>query len=377
MKQWLFGGKIWMPDHSFSEDSALLIDGDRIAFVGKFPDGEKADRVIDLSGKTVIPGLVDAHSHGRDGCDFSTASESQLRTMRASYAKMGVTTVVPTLASAPLSDWCDAVHRIERVGFDAIHLEGNYLNPSKRGAHPIPLLRALNAEELEALLSEIRLPCHLTAAFELDADGSFAETALRHGVTMGLGHTNATAEQARAALANGVTSFTHLYNAMPPLHHREGGAVSVAFNGDAYAELIVDGVHVCPDMVRLAYRCVGPDRLVLITDSMEATGCVDGNYTIAGQPVVVRGGKALTLDGALAGSTLDLLDGLKNLMRFADVSLADAVACATLNPARMLGIDASVGSLETGKRADLLVLDDGGALLSVMTGGIWGSEKLA
>ena len=160
------------------------------------------------------------------------------------------------------------------------------------------------------------------------------------------------------AMSRGVTAFTHLFNAMPPLHHREGGAVSAALlSGDAWVELIVDGMHICPDMVELTYRCKAR-RLVLITDSMEATGCPDGEYAIAGQKVIVRNGRAETLDGALAGSTLSLWDGVKNLMRFAGVSLSAAVACATLHPAQMTGIDKTVGSIDAGKRADLLVVDD-------------------
>ena len=174
----------------------------------------------------------------------------------------------------------------------------------------------------------------------------------------GLGHTAATAEEARRALSGGVTSFTHLYNAMPALHHREGGAVCVALTEDqAWVELIADGLHICPDMIALAWHCKPHDRFVLITDSMEATGCADGEYAIAGQKVIVKNGRAETLDGALAGSTLDLWQGVQNLMKFAKVPLELAVACATMNPAEMLGIDREVGSIDKGKRADLLLID--------------------
>jgi N-acetylglucosamine-6-phosphate deacetylase len=155
-----------------------------------------------------------------------------------------------------------------------------------------------------------------------------------------------------------VTAFSHLYNAMPALHHREGGCVCVALLGEGFGEIIADGLHICPDMVALAYRCLGNEKAVLITDSMEATGCPDGEYSIAGQPVIVKNGKAVTLDGALAGSTLDLWNGVKNLMAFAGASFADAVLCATRNPAKMLGVEDSIGTLEVGKRADLLLVDE-------------------
>ena len=142
---------------------------------------------------------------------------------------------------------------------------------------------------------------------------------------------------------------------MTPLHHREAGTVGAALLSDAYAELICDGLHICPEIVALTFKVKGNDKLVLITDSMEATGNGDGDYNIAGMPVVVKNGKALTIDGALAGSTLELSDGIRNLVRFAGASLEDAIACATINPAKMLGIDDKCGSLEEGKYADFVI----------------------
>ena len=221
------------------------------------------------------------------------------------------------------------------------------------------------------MLAGTHLPAHVSAALELDTDGAFTKKAIEMGATVGIGHTAATAEEAKRAIAYGATSFTHLFNTMPPLHHREGGVVSVALNGGGYGELIVDGVHICPDMVRLAYRCLGKELTVLITDSMAGTGCPDGDYCIAGMPVVVKDGRALTTGGVIAGSTLNLWDGVKNLMSFADATLADAVICATLNPARMVGIDDRVGSIDAGKRADLLFVNDALEICRVMQCGAY------
>ena len=355
MRQLLKGGRVWRSDGGFAEDCPILLEDGRIAAVGA---DMPCDEVVDVRGLTVLPGLVDVHTHGRSGFDFSTATRDQMRQMKEDYARAGVTTVFATLASATPEEWLRAIGDIQACGYDGIHLEGRFLNPSKRGAHAPELLVSPDARELERYLEEIHVPCHLSAAFELDGSGEFAACARRYGVTMGLGHTAATAAQARLAMERGVTSFTHLFNAMPPLHHREGGAVGAALlSADAWAELIVDGLHICPDMVQLTYRCKA-NRLVLITDSMEATGCADGEYAIAGQKVIVRNGRAETLDGALAGSTLNLWDGVKNLMRFAGASLSSAVACATLHPAQMTGIDQTVGSVDVGKRADLLLVDD-------------------
>ena len=328
-----------------------------------------ADEIIDCTGKYLLPGLVDIHTHGRSGYDFVTATEKQMQKMKEDYARRGVTSLFPTLASATVEEWKNAIAHITAVGFAGIHLEGRYLNPQKRGAHAPELLAPLDPAELEEVLSGNTLPCHLTAAWELDRDGSFATCAKRLGATLSLGHTMATAEEAELALRRGVTSFTHLCNAMTPLHHRAGGAVCTALTSDAYAELIVDGLHICPEMVKLIYRCKGKDRLILVTDSMEATGCPDGIYSIAGQQAFVRNGRAETSDGKLAGSTLDLWDGVKNLMRFASIPLEDAVRCATLNPARAVGIDKTVGSIAPGKVADLLLVNPDLQIETVLTEG--------
>ncbi|MBQ9784926.1 MAG: N-acetylglucosamine-6-phosphate deacetylase [Clostridia bacterium] len=357
MKILIMGGRVFRADRTFADQCPILLEDGQILAVGKNCDAVCADRVLDATGYTVLPGLVDVHTHGRMGFDFCGATAEEMRLMRADYARRGVTTVMATLASGTREEWINSIAAIEESGFDGIHFEGRYLNPAKRGAHAAHLLGALDANELDSFLKLVHIPCHVSAALELDADGSFSKKVLEHGATLGLGHTCATAADARMAIARGATSFTHLFNAMPPLHHREGGAVAVALNGGGYGEIIADGVHICADVVRLAYRSLGPDKTVLITDSMAGTGCPDGNYSIAGMPVLVKDGRALTTDGAIAGSTLNLWDGVKNLMHMAGIGLADAVACATVNPARMVGLDDRVGRIEVGLRADLLLVN--------------------
>ena len=314
----------------------------------------------------ILPGLVDVHTHGRSGFDFNLATTEQMKTMKEDYARHGVTSVFATLASATKEEWRASLNSIVESGYEGVHFEGRYLNPAKRGAHAERLLVPLDANDLAEALRDIPIPCHVSAALELDVDGFFAQKAIELGATLALGHTNATAAEARLALERGATAFTHLYNCMPPLHHRMGGAVSVALTGNAYGELIADGIHICPEMIALGYRCLGKDKTVLITDSMSATGCPDGEYSIAGMPVAVKNGKALTVEGALAGSTLNLWDGVRNLMAFANVPLSDAIAAATLNPARMVGIDDLVGSIDPGKRADLLFVNDKTELCEVL-----------
>ncbi len=338
----------------------------------ELPDAQ----VVDGGGRYLAPGLVDVHTHGIAGGDFITADKQKLTEMAQAYLRGGVTSVMPTLASAPLEVMAESVARLadaSQTGADAgifrgVHVEGRYLNPAKRGAHAPAYLAPLDPAELDGLLADAKGAVHVSAAFELDGGGEFAARARSMGATLGLAHTTATYAQAKQAIANGVTSFTHLFNAMPPLHHRDGGAVCAAFDSDAYAELIVDGVHVSPEMVALAYRNK-KDKLVLITDSMEATDCADGEYSIAGMPVTVKNGRAMTHDGAIAGSTLHLLDGVKNLSDFAGIPLEAALYHATLAPAKQVGLDGLIGEIAPGKRADLLLLDEDFNLCGVWVGG--------
>ena len=324
---------------------------------------------IDLGGDLVAPGLVDVHTHGRGGFDFNTATTEQMAQMRHLYAQTGVTTVVPTLASDTVEGLLRSIRSTKEAGYRAVHLEGRYLNPARRGAHAAELLAPLCPSDLEALFAASEgMHLHVSAAYELDRDGAFLSEVLRRGGTAGLAHTDATFGQATAAAEAGVRSFTHLFNAMPPLHHRAGGAISAGLLSDAYVELICDGFHLAPETVRLTHRVKDPTRVVLITDSMEGTGCPDGRYAIAGNPVILKGGKAYTEEGAIAGSTLDLLEGVRNYAAFCGLSFADALPCATANPAAMLGFD-DVGALAAGKRADFLRLSPDLALKEVYVDG--------
>lgn len=345
--------------HAF-ERGDMLCGGGRILGLGDL-GGAEHDVLLDAGGRRLIPGLVDIHTHGRAGFDFCTADREGLQKMKASYLECGVTAAVPTLAGDTLSGWLAASERIGacRDGDGArlmgLHLEGRYLNPQKRGVQSAQLLTSPDVDELEKMLVAAGLPLHVSFAPELDSEGSFSAWALSRGVTLSAGHTAMTYAEAKAAEARGVTCYTHLFNVMNGLHHREGGAVCAALEGDAYTELICDGMHIAPEVVRLVYRCKG-ERLVLVSDSMEGAGMPDGEYTIAGVKVYMRDGKAVDADGHLGGSTLDVWSGVQNLMRFCGIPLETALPCATLAPARAVGIDGEVGSLEVGKLADALLL---------------------
>ena len=371
----------------FCEGSVLISEG-RIAALstGEELTPPAGAEILDAEGRIVIPGLVDVHTHGRAGGDFGTADTALMTAMARSYLDSGVTTVLPTLASAPLGELersitcINALRREAAVSEGALpyvagtHLEGRYLNVKRRGAHAAELLTPLDPDELESLLSRVEGARHVSAALELDSDHAFLRRALSLGATLSMGHTDADFDTANALIASGVTALTHTFNAMPPLHHRDGGVVAAGLTSDtALCEMICDGFHIAPHMVRLAYRLAG-ERLVLITDSMEATGCPDGEYSIAGNPVTVKDGKARTHDGAIAGSTLSMWDAVRNLSAFAGISLEEAIYAATMAPAREIGLEEEIGSIEVGKRADLLVLTaDAGAIDRILCGGFWHS----
>ena len=365
-------------------DGSILVENGRIAAVSREdmppPAGVPA---YDAEGRMVIPGMVDVHTHGRAGGDFTTADPALLVKMAEAYLDSGVTTVLPTLASAPLRDMEEAIDRINALRAEAaasegrlpyvagLHLEGRYLNVKRRGAHAADLLVAPNTDEMEVLMTRVEGAKHISAALELDVNGDFLKRALALGATLSMGHTDASYETAEALIEQGVTALTHTFNAMPPLHHRDGGAVAAGLLSDkAYCELICDGFHIAPHMVKLAYRLAG-QRLTLITDSMEATGCADGEYSIAGNPVTVKDGKARTHDGAIAGSTLTMWEAVQNLRAFAGATLEDAVYAATMAPAREIGLEGEIGSIEIGKRADLLILENESAIDRIMCGGFW------
>lgn len=348
------------------------------------PNAFESGNVVDLHGNFLVPGLVDIHTHGRIGGDFLNADSELLSKMSNDYMRHGVTTLLPTLASAKLDEMYSAAGRIgvfakkqgRYTNFSGLHVEGRYLNILKRGAHSPELIAPLSADELENFVFRMcdkdneRAIIYLSAAFELDDDNlSFTNEARRLGMKLGLAHTNATYDEAMALSRNGVKIYTHLFNAMPALHHREGGAVCAGLTDEnAFCEIIADGMHISPPMIKLSYTCK-KEKLVLVSDSMEATGCSDGEYSIAGMPVTVKNGRAVTHDGALAGSTLDLLDGVKNLSEFAGISFGEALYCATKSPAEAMGISDRIGTLEEGKEADMLVLDKNYDILHVIKHG--------
>lgn len=348
-------------DGSLTIGSGTGIPGARpvILSLGHGDSETQADEVVDLHGGYVIPGLVDVHTHGRCTFDFASATVEQMKIMRDSYAKDGTLTLLPTIASAPFDDMVEAVRRIREAGFSAVHLEGRWMNEKQRGGHNPAYLAKPIPEELPPFFEAAGdMKVLITVAAELDPDFAFVREAIARGAAVSLGHTDADYDTAKAAIKAGINSFTHTYNCMPQIHHRAPGAIVAALESDdAYAEIISDGFHLHPAIVRMTQRVKAKDKLVLITDSMSATGCPDGEYSIAGIDVTVKDGKAINREGHIAGSTISLFDGLTRFMEFTGLSLEEALPYATENPARMVGMEHKCGSLRPGGAADFLVLD--------------------
>ena len=360
-------GYVLSDEHPRFEKKNVLCENGKIKSI--FSEGVKplADTYVDIEGRYLVPGFTDAHTHGKVGYDFNTVSADKIPEVLIGYAKKGVTSLFPTLASATLEELLekgDAIRsfkdgKIIGSRVVGIHLEGRYLNPAKKGAHAENLLVAPNADDVPLILEHMELPLHVSAAFELDEDEKFISSLTREGATVGLAHTSASYAETEALYQKYNVSLTHMFNAMPPLHHREGGAVCAGLTSDMFTELICDGIHVSSEMVKLAYRCKGCERLVLVTDSMEATDSADGQYMIAGQPVIVKDSIARTLEGALAGSTLNFEAAINNLVKFAGADYASAIVCATANPCKMLNVFDLYGSISAGKAADFIVSEIG------------------
>ena len=361
------GGMVYCSEEAKFVRADILSVGGVIAEIAEKIDAPDA-QVVDCTGLYLLPGLVDGHTHGRAGHDFNAIDDAAVSDMRHAYAKAGTTTIMATLASDTMEGLCHSIAVINgqrtvtpgTATIAGIHLEGRYLNPKKRGAHATSLLAPMNADEVEDMLMKMcPLPVHMSGAFEMPGGDECIRRAVKLGATCSIAHTDSSYEEACHAVEMGVKSFTHTFNAMHALHHREPGTPAAALLCDnAYAEFICDGEHLHPAILRLAYRMKPADKLLLITDSMEATGCPDGEYAIAGQKVFVKNGRAVNEEGALAGSTLNLFAAVCNFMRFCDLPLEKVLPFATSNPADMLGIADKCGRIQKGLRADFIRIAD-------------------
>ena len=334
--------------------------------------------VHDLAGRHVLPGFVDMHVHGGGGAAFSAGDADQALVAARFHLGHGTTTIMASTVTGSMAEIEHHIGELSGLVQDGIlagiHLEGPFISKARCGAHDPGLLRAPARTDVSRLLragdGTVRM---VTLAPELEGGLDAVRLLTESGVIAAVGHTDATYAQTREAIELGAPVGTHVFNAMRPVHHREPGPVTALLEQEqVLCEVVNDGLHVHPSVVSLMFAAAGAHRIALITDAMVAAGVGDGEYQLGALTVQVRDGEARLTDGdSLAGSTLTMDRALRNAVRLAGVPLADAAISASLTPARALGIADRVGSLETGKQADLVVLDGDLRVVSVMQRGAW------
>jgi N-acetylglucosamine-6-phosphate deacetylase len=350
-------------DGALREDMLLSIADQvivNIAQTTQVPAG--AERI----GGILVPGFVDIHVHGGDGADFMDAHEEASSRILGFHATHGTTALAATTLSASRADLHAAVETIANVSGEragaaeivGVHLEGPFINPTRAGAQDRGSIRAADIHELAALIAEApRLRWIVTIAPEIEGARGLIEH-FRDRVLFSIGHTAADHATAVAAIEWGACHFTHLYNAMTPLHHRDPGVVGAAFTSiDATAELIADGVHVHPAALRVAVNAM-PHRIALITDAMRACGLTEGTYRLYDYEVMVADGAARLADGTLAGSVLTMGEAVKNMLELAGLPIETVIPLATEVPARIAAVADRKGKLETRYDADVVALTE-------------------
>ena len=352
---------IYTEDFQFVKGGFSVVDG-------KFCDVlTEKENAVDLQGAYVIPGLIDVHNHGNSNADFSDGSyEGDVRMARY-LAGVGVTSFAPATMTLPYETIENALkaglalHKAPAPGCArllGVQMEGPFFSEKKKGAQNAEYLRLPDFDAFrklyegsEGLISIVDL------APELEGSVEFVQRAKEY-CTVSIAHTDSDYEHAKAAVEAGVTHLTHLYNAMPPIHHRKPGVIGAAFENEAVsAEIICDGIHVHPSSIRMAFRLFGPERMVLISDALRCCGMPDGEYELGGQQVFLADNVARLADGTIAGSATNLFDCMRNAIRFG-IGREDAIRAATWNPARQIRALDRVGSIADGKLADFVVCDE-------------------
>lgn len=338
--------------------------------------GNSDGKILDASGLIMIPGLVDIHFHGCMGADMCDGTVEALDVITSYEASVGVTSVCPATMTIPRDELLCVMKNAGDYTYHGgahlvgINMEGPFISPSKKGAQAAENIMHCDYEYFRqlqdaanGLIKLVDIAPEEPGAFEF-IDKAKDETVIS------IAHTTADYDTAKEAIEHGASHATHLYNAMPSLHHRNPGVIgAVRDSQKCHVELICDGVHIHPSVIRATFAMFGAERMILISDSMRATGLEDGEYTLGGQPVTVRGNLATLHDGTIAGSATNLMDCMRFAVNEAGISLEEAIMCATANPAKEINIFDEAGSISVGKKADFVLLNNALDIVSVYIDG--------
>jgi N-acetylglucosamine-6-phosphate deacetylase len=349
-----------LPDREAKNASIFIADGKIASF-----ETVSADEEIDLAGTTVLPGFIDVHIHGAVGVDVMEAKPRGLREVSNYLASQGVTSWLPTLVPGSDENYAnvaavvsECLHDREGARVLGLHYEGPFVNTAQCGALHTEYFKTYSApSDLDSLPVPENAVHMITMAPEVAGGVDLVRELTRRGWVISIGHTRAGLEVLDQACDAGARHMTHFMNAMAPLHHRSPGPIAWGLSrDDVTVDLIADGIHLDPYMLRLLLKIKGVNRISLISDAIAAAGKGDGDYEIWGETISVRDGRTANAKGSIAGSVISMLDAVR-LLHSLGTSYVDLARMASLNPARLLGIDADCGSIEVGKRADLIALD--------------------
>ncbi|MDD3655947.1 MAG: N-acetylglucosamine-6-phosphate deacetylase [Atribacterota bacterium] len=367
----ILNGTIFTPFQSF--EGHIMIEKGKIISVTPIKDSTKDSssfgqaEILEARNKYIMPGFIDLHVHGGDGADVMDGEYGAIKKIAANHCHYGTTAFLPTTLTMSKDDIIKSLQSIGEARLKGtgaaeilgIHLEGPYINPEKKGAQNKEDIIQLSKEEFlafnQASGNLIRL---VTLAPEMPGALDFIPWLCEQDIIASAGHTNATYEEMQDALQSGLNHVTHLFNAMRGLHHREPGIVGAALSDSRITvEVIADGIHIHPIILKIIHQMKGSNKIVLITDAIRATGLPEGTYDLGGQKVIVAKEQARLQDGTLAGSVLTMNKAVQNIVTKADIPLGEAIQMASYNPAKCLGINNKKGSLEPGKDADIVILN--------------------
>lgn len=373
--------RVFTEDGSFMQGDVVVKDGCFDSVLERTADTDAANdstqqEIIDASGLIMIPGLVDIHFHGCMGADMCDGTVEALDVITSYEASVGVTSVCPATMTIPRDELLCVMKNAGDYTYHGgahlvgINMEGPFISPSKKGAQAAENIMHCDYEYFRqlqdaanGLIKLVDIAPEEPGAFEF-IDKAKDETVIS------IAHTAADYDTAKEAIEHGASHATHLYNAMPSLHHRNPGVIgAVRDSQKCHVELICDGVHIHPSVIRATFAMFGAERMILISDSMRATGLEDGEYTLGGQPVTVRGNLATLHDGTIAGSATNLMDCMRFAINEAGISLEEAIMCATANPAKEINIFDEAGSISVGKKADFVLLNNALDIVSVYIDG--------